>query len=244
MHSLVFLQNVSRYISNKTNKVKSNVNKPHSFTTINIWKPLKLNKEKKIIEHDKNTLVMLNNIVYRNNKNVYRKILAKYIENDLLCINDENLMRISNMIKYINNDVKRLIVCSNKLTSLSIGKLTNLTYLICSKNNFTKFPKHIIKLSKLRYLDISGNELTKLPQSIIKLTQLKSLDISENKMTKLPTNIYKLTKLEQFSCKCIKIHSITIHYKLNKYRSTHKNIWILKNPHCYQLFDHLSFCKI
>ncbi|XP_074282113.1 receptor-like protein EIX1 isoform X2 [Silene latifolia] len=79
----------------------------------------------------------------------------------------------------------------------SFGKLTNLSYLDLSYNEFKgRVPASFVNLSALKYLDLSYNQLNGLiPDFIGHLTQIEHMDISSNSLQGTVFGIGNLSKL-------------------------------------------------
>ncbi len=98
--------------------------------------------------------------------------------------------------------VKDLNLNFNKLKSLpdqfsQLGRLKILN--AGGVNEFSSFPRVILKLENLVHLDLSGNRLRHIPTDIGNLTHLTRLHLDSNYIEKLPHQIYRLTKLQVFS---------------------------------------------
>lgn len=76
-----------------------------------------------------------------------------------------------------------------------IGRLSALTELYLSSNNFTSLPPEIGQLSALKALSLANNQLTRLPSEIGQLTSLTWLELDNNQLTRLPPEIGQLSAL-------------------------------------------------
>jgi Leucine-rich repeat (LRR) protein len=184
MLSNTFILNITKYTSHKTNKISILCLKKKEIPMI---------KYKEIIyECEKGEFLKYNNNLYKITKKMYLCIVNKNINNNR--INIYNINKLASTIKYMI-DLKELLL--NNLTKIpnSIGKLTNLQFLVIN-NKLKEIPKSIGKLTNLQKLSLENNNLTEIPKSIIKLTNLKTLSMYNNNLTKIPKSIYKLTNLQ------------------------------------------------
>lgn len=83
-----------------------------------------------------------------------------------------------------NLDLSNLdLISLNEELIEAIKKLSNLTTLNLSGNNFTSPPDWITDFPDLETLDLSGNQLTSLPNNLDKLSKLKLLNVAGNNLT-------------------------------------------------------------
>ena len=112
-----------------------------------------------------------------------------------LIVHIQTYLRFDSYINIINN--KR---CKETLYLPSdIGRLTNLTILNLSGNNFNNIPAELVKLTNLTVLDLSENNLIDVPSVACELTSLWDLNLSSNKLTRIPFEIGNHTGLCQLS---------------------------------------------
>lgn len=100
-----------------------------------------------------------------------------------------------------NNNLIRLDISHNELFYLpeEIGNAQNLEELKCDYNRFlTSLPANLTKLTRLTTLWASGNNFSFLPKPILALTNLTTLGLSANYISKLPNEFFNLKKLNCF----------------------------------------------
>lgn len=138
-----------------------------------------------------------------------------------LIIHIQTYLRFQSYINIINN--KR---CKERLyLPADIGRLTNLTILNLSGNNFNNIPVELVKLTNLTVLDLSENNLSDVPPVVCELTSLADLNLSSNKLTRIPfeignhtglyqLNLYsnKLTELPVSIGNLVNLHELDISY--------------------------------
>ncbi len=96
-----------------------------------------------------------------------------------------------------NVDITELDLSGRDLSSLAgIERLTNLVELNLNDNQFTEFPRGILRLRNLTNLYLKGNQLSSL-DGIEQLTALTVLDLDNNQFAEFPTGILQLTNLEE-----------------------------------------------
>jgi len=90
-----------------------------------------------------------------------------------------------------------LIISKNQLSHLpdSIGQLTNLRSLSVWDNQLSSLPDCLSQLTNLKLLDVTNNQLRSLPDWIGQLTNLQSLAVVNNQLSNLPKSIVQLTNL-------------------------------------------------
>jgi Leucine-rich repeat (LRR) protein len=100
-----------------------------------------------------------------------------------------------NIITHLPDEVHNLRllsvlnVSSNKLSSIPLNHLGNLTELLASKNKLSGslFPSGVSSMQNLRTLDVMGNSITELSGGVdLGLPALKLLVITANRVTHLP----------------------------------------------------------
>lgn len=86
----------------------------------------------------------------------------------------------------LNNSIqlRKIILCENKLSNINLDFLYNLEYLDLSQNNFTTLP-NLNHLQNLKYLNLSFNKFKTLPDLNL-LSKLEILELNRNKLIKLP----------------------------------------------------------
>jgi Leucine-rich repeat (LRR) protein len=189
MLSNTYILNITKYTSNKTNKISILYLKKREIPIIKY--------RESVYECEKGEYVKYNNNLYKITKKMYLCIINNDIDNGTLEIN--NINKLGSIIKYIiDSKLKRLFIRYNNLKEIpkSIGKLTNLKYLSLSNNNLKEIPKSLRKLTNLEYLYLENNKLSEIPKSLGKLTNLKLLSCNNNKLTNIPKSIGKLTSLK------------------------------------------------
>ena len=78
----------------------------------------------------------------------------------------------------------------------SLKRLTQLKFLVLTRNDLTELPPWIGQLTNLKALDLSENQLVTLPDSFGELKQLESLNLTFNELDTLPEFLVQLTNLE------------------------------------------------
>jgi Leucine-rich repeat (LRR) protein len=96
-------------------------------------------------------------------------------------------------------DLTKLIVASNKITSIDagIGNLAMLTVFDAHDNAIAIIDDAIGSLSLLKSLNVSHNALLSLPSTLSRLCCLVSLNASNNSLTALPAGLAALINLEE-----------------------------------------------
>ena len=79
----------------------------------------------------------------------------------------------------------------NNIKSIAVdfSNLTNLEYLILSRNRITSIPEEITILENLKHLDIRLNRLAGITPSILKLKNLEVMLLSHNLLGDLPSEL-------------------------------------------------------
>ena len=62
-------------------------------------------------------------------------------------------------------------------------------------NNFTKFPKALLKYPHLEFIDLSDNHIEEIPPEISRLESLETLDLSGNEIKEIPETLKTLPNL-------------------------------------------------
>eukprot|EP01088_Endostelium_zonatum_P019180 TRINITY_DN6491_c0_g1_i2.p1 TRINITY_DN6491_c0_g1~~TRINITY_DN6491_c0_g1_i2.p1 ORF type:complete len:732 (-),score=175.60 TRINITY_DN6491_c0_g1_i2:92-2287(-) len=86
----------------------------------------------------------------------------------------------------------------NKISEIptSINQCVGLKRLILCSNKLTQIPAEIYTISGLNILNLGGNYIEELPQGINQLSNLKELILANNKLTTVQSGIYALTQLQ------------------------------------------------
>ncbi|CAJ0965137.1 unnamed protein product [Ranitomeya imitator] len=96
----------------------------------------------------------------------------------------ENLERLE---LAVNQDISGL--------PAQLRKLTQLTHLDLSMNQFSTIPEVVVQLPALEWLDIGSNKLKTLPEDIDKMQSLHTLWLQRNEISQLPDSITRLQNL-------------------------------------------------
>ncbi|KAK0556728.1 RAM signaling network component [Tilletia horrida] len=101
------------------------------------------------------------------------------------------------VIERIRDDVVRLALASNRLTTLpqSFAAMGRLRYLNIRTNALTEFPKMLCELPSLEILDVGRNKIKYLPTEPGTLINLKILAVGGNRLKRLPLWIGNMPNL-------------------------------------------------
>jgi len=80
-----------------------------------------------------------------------------------------------------------------------IEKLTHLTTLDLSENEFSTLPPEIANLSQLKVLNLANNQFKRFPTAILALKNLENLNLSANCLDELPDEIRELSSLTELN---------------------------------------------
>lgn len=114
-----------------------------------------------------------------------------------LNLNSQNLVEVHRGIGDLT-DLRYLLLSRNKLTHLptSIALLQNLKTLVLRDNFLSEFPLVITYLVTLELLDVSTNNLKIIPAEIGQLINLKEFYAGKNYLRTLPIEFSKLQRLQ------------------------------------------------
>lgn len=110
----------------------------------------------------------------------------------LIMKRNEDIQKNANQCKYYLSKKTDIQFC-NEFNQL-IGK--NITKLILSYMDLTKFPKQILELKALKFLDLRGNHIYLIPNEIDSLKSLIELHLSHNDLDFLPFSLIRLSSLK------------------------------------------------
>ncbi len=88
---------------------------------------------------------------------------------------------------------------TQRISSLSLDDLANITMLDFTDKGLTSLPTEIGNLSNLTYLNLTGNKLTSLPTEIGNLSNLTYLYFQNNLFSKIPTSLQNLSKINSIA---------------------------------------------